>query len=65
MEAGNICGCDSVPSYDGVLRNGINRHALFANSVLTDSVVEELKKQSSEGCLLCSFEAWDNEEDWD
>jgi hypothetical protein len=33
-------------------------------SVLTDAVLEELKKQSENGCLLCSLDAWD-EEEWD
>jgi len=32
--------------------------------VLTDSVVEELKRQSANGCLLCSLETLD-EEEWD
>lgn len=32
--------------------------------ILTDAALEQLKEQSSEGCLLC---VWDtlNEEDWD
>jgi hypothetical protein len=34
------------------------------DSVLTDAVLDELKKQSHEGCLLCSFDTWDDEE-WD
>jgi hypothetical protein len=36
----------------------------FSESVLTDRALEELKKQSAYGCLLCSFDAWDGEE-WD
>jgi hypothetical protein len=36
----------------------------FGESVLTESVLEELQKQSANGCLLCSFDAWDGE-DWD
>jgi hypothetical protein len=36
----------------------------LSESVLTDAVLEELKKQSENGCLLCSLEAWD-EEEWD
>lgn len=36
----------------------------FGESVLTDRVLEELKRQSVNGCLLCSFDAWE-EEDWD
>ena len=31
---------------------------------LMDAVLNELKEQSPEGCLLCSFDAWD-EEEWD
>lgn len=34
------------------------------DSVLTDAVLAELKKQSENGCLLCSFDTW-NEEEWD
>jgi len=32
--------------------------------VLTDAVLDELKKQSSAGCLLCILGTFD-EEDWD
>lgn len=32
------------------------------DSILTDSVLNKLKEQSPEGCLLCYFEAWDEEE---
>ncbi len=31
---------------------------------LTDAVLEELKEQAPEGCLLCALSAMD-EEDWD
>jgi hypothetical protein len=31
---------------------------------LTDAVLEELKEQAPEGCLLCALSALD-EEDWD
>jgi hypothetical protein len=34
------------------------------DSVLTDTVLNELKEQSPEGCLLCSFDAGD-EKEWD
>ena len=37
---------------------------LFVESILPNRVLDELKKQASEGCLLCSFDAWD-EEEWD
>jgi hypothetical protein len=33
-------------------------------SVLTDTVLSELKSQSINGCLLRSFDTWD-EEEWD
>jgi hypothetical protein len=32
--------------------------------VLTDAALSELKEQAPEGCVLCSLEAWD-EEEWD
>lgn len=32
------------------------------DSVLTDAVLSELKKQATNGCLLCSFDAWEGEE---
>ncbi len=34
----------------------------FLDSVLTDAVLNELKKQSVNGCLLCSLDALDTEE---
>ena len=34
----------------------------FGESVLTDRVLDELRKQSANGCLLCSFDALDAEE---
>jgi hypothetical protein len=40
------------------------RGAASGGFVLTDSVVEELKRQSANGCLLCSLETLD-EEEWD
>lgn len=36
----------------------------YGETVLTDSVLETLKEQSVNGCLLCSFDGWD-EEEWD
>ena len=38
--------------------------AIPSGLVLTDAVLDELKKQSPEGCLLCILDAFD-EEDWD
>jgi hypothetical protein len=32
--------------------------------VLTETALSELKKQAPAGCVLCSLEAWD-EEEWD
>jgi hypothetical protein len=32
------------------------------DSVLTDAVLSELKQQSTNGCLLCFFDTWDEEE---
>jgi hypothetical protein len=34
----------------------------LSESVLTDAVLEELKKQSQNGCLLCSLDVLDGEE---
>ena len=31
------------------------------DSVLTDVALRELKEQAPEGCVFCSFEAWDEE----
>ncbi len=36
----------------------------FVESVLTDAALSELKKQSTNGCLLCALDEWDGEE-WD
>ncbi len=36
----------------------------FVDSVLTDQVLSELKKQSTNGCLLCALDEWEAEE-WD
>ncbi len=35
-----------------------------SDSMLTDAVLAELKRQSENGCVLCTLEDWD-EEDWD
>jgi hypothetical protein len=32
--------------------------------MVSDAVLAELKRQSENGCVLCSLEAWD-EEEWD
>jgi hypothetical protein len=32
------------------------------DSVLTDAVLDELKQQSTNGCLLCFFDTWEEEE---
>lgn len=55
---------DPALSYSGVSRSDTVQRELSSSSVLTNSVVDELKKQSPKGCLLCSFDAWD-EEEWD
>ncbi len=54
-------GMATLPSCDHALQTGDSS----ADSVLTDAVLNELKEQSPEGCLLCSFEAWDEEESMD
>ena len=64
MDAGASLRCNVTPSQDGVLRGRTYQRDLLDKSILTDRFVEELKKQAREGCLLCSFETWD-EEEWD
>ncbi len=44
-------------------RSAIQHHSL-GDSLLTDSVLNELKRQSTAGCLLCSLDELDGE-DWD
>jgi hypothetical protein len=44
-------------------RLGIQNH-FSLDSVLTDAVLDELKKQSTAGCVLCSLEELDGE-DWE
>jgi len=41
---------------------GIHQRDSFLDSILTDAALSELKKQSVDGCLLCTFDAWDTEE---
>jgi hypothetical protein len=36
----------------------------FSGSIVTDTVLSEIKRQSGNGCLLCSLDEW-HEEDWD
>ena len=45
-------------------QNSAQYPGVWGESVLTDTVLDELKKQSINGCLLCFFDAWD-EEEWD
>jgi hypothetical protein len=53
-------GTAALPSCGHALQSGNSS----VDSVLTDAVLNELKEQSPEGCLLCSFDTWD-EEEWD
>ena len=65
MEQGNpLDGTATLFCCGHALQNGIYQRDLSVDSVLTDAVLSELKKQSANGCLLCSFDAWDGEE-WD
>lgn len=64
MESGTTPQPNPAVSDNGVPRCDTNQRNSFSSSVLTDRFVDELKKQSPEGCLLCSFDAWDQEE-WD
>ncbi len=61
MEQGNQS--DRTPTLSCcALPGGISRQDM--DSVLTDAVLSELRKQSADGCLLCSLDALDGEE-WD
>jgi hypothetical protein len=40
-----------------------NQNASF-ESVITDAAMDEIKKQSTGGCLLCAIDEW-AEEDWE
>ena len=46
------------------LQSGIYQRDSSVDSVLTDTVLSELKKHSANGCLLCFLDAWEGEE-WD
>lgn len=46
------------------MEQGAEVRISLSESVLTDAVLEELTKQSQDGCLLCSLDALDGEE-WD
>jgi hypothetical protein len=46
------------------MKRGIDAPDSLSESVLTDTALEELKRQSENGCLLCSLDALD-EEEWD
>lgn len=43
---------------------GRSQRDSFVESVLTDAALDELKRQSANGCLLCSLDALD-EEEWE
>lgn len=52
------------PGYGNISSGSTDQRYSFVDSVLTDAVLNELKKQSINGCLLCSFDVWD-EQEWD
>jgi hypothetical protein len=64
MEKGTRSPMTTPLPYGGDSQNDTNPRDAFGESVLTDSVLNELKEQSANGCLLCAFDAWDGEE-WD
>jgi hypothetical protein len=65
MEQLNALGGRARLSYCGhALPSGMQQRNSYVDSVLTDAVLSELKKQSANGCLLCSLDALDAEE-WD
>jgi hypothetical protein len=65
MEQSNLLGgTATLPCGGHALPNGTDQRNSSVDSVLTDAVLSELKKQSANGCLLCSLEAWETEE-WD
>ena len=53
-----------LPGYSNVSSGSTDQLYSFMDSVLTDAVLNELKKQSTNCCLLCSFDTWD-EQEWD
>jgi hypothetical protein len=64
MQQGVCSGAAASFSCSGTFQNNTSDCSALDESILTNSVLTELKKQSPDGCLLCSFDAWD-EEDWD
>ena len=56
----------AVPRLSGAFlqQKAISRRG-WVKSVLGDRVLRELKRQAAEDCLLCTFDAWDSEEEWD
>lgn len=65
MEVKGACTHSIVSMVEpsGFLVEG-NRRDTFVESVLTDEALNELKRQSTNFCLLCLFDAWEAEE-WD
>lgn len=45
-------------------RSEIPLRDAFENNIFTDAVLNKLKEQANDGCLLCSFDNWE-EEDWE
>ena len=56
----NLTICRFFDNYTNMERDADASSGL----ALTDTVLEELKEQAPEGCLLCAISALD-EEDWD
>lgn len=52
------------PGYGSVSSGSTDQRHSFVDSMLTDAVLNELKRQSINGCLLCFFDTWD-EQEWD
>jgi hypothetical protein len=65
MEQHNaLDGRAKLSEYGHALPSGMQQRDSYVDSILTDAVLSELKKQSANGCLLCSLDALDAEE-WD
>jgi hypothetical protein len=61
---GKIPGSVTPACGSRTLQSDFSSAGSLTETVLTDSVLTELKRQSSDNCLLCSFDSW-QEDEWD
>ena len=64
MERGKSFGDKAISGCNFALSNSEPPPSFSADSLLTESVLCELKRQAPPGCVLFSFDALD-EEEWD